>query len=161
VHGIDLSFPTNLATNAFVHTMLSWEPVTVAVAVAIGLTILEIFLNRRRTRAKAKREASVKFRSAFFAESIAHFDNKDAYLLINQLQAKHDAAIIEFRPFVDPEHIGRFDATAEKFRRYRSELQPRLLKILAAIDSGQPADNSDRVRLKETLNELLTFAERN
>jgi hypothetical protein len=129
-------------------------------ALAIGLTILEIFLYRRRARAKARREAHAKFHSAFFGEAIAHFDNKDAYLLMEQAQAKHDAAIIEFRPFVDPEHIGRFDAAAEKFRRARSELQPRLLKILAAIDSVKPVDNLDRARVKEALNELLAFADK-
>ncbi len=140
--------------------MLSWEPVTAAIALAIGLTILETFLNRRRARAKAKREASAKFRSALFGEAIAHLDNKDAYLLMEQAQAKHDTAIIEFRPFVDPKYIGHFDAAAEKFRRSRSELQPRLLKILAAIDSVKPVDNLDRVRMKEALNELLAFAEK-
>lgn len=140
--------------------MLSWEPAAIGVVFASGLTVLEIFLTRRRARAKAKREASTKFRSAFFAEAIAHLDNKDPYLLINQAQAKHDAAVIEFRPFVDPKHIKHFDAAEQKFRRLRSELQPRILKILAAIDSAKPTDNSDRVRLKETLNELLTFADK-
>jgi hypothetical protein len=140
--------------------MLSWEPVSAAMALAIGLTILEIFLYRRRARAKARREAHAKFHSAFFGEAIAPLDNKDAYLLMEQAQAKHDAAIIEFRPFVDPEHIGRFDAAAEKFRRARSELQPRLLKILAAIDSVKPVDNLDRARVKEALNELLAFADK-
>lgn len=140
--------------------MLSWEPVTAAIALAIGLTILETFLNRRRARAKAKKEASAKFRSALFGEAIAHLDNKDAYLLMEQAQEKHDTAIIEFRPFVDPKHIGHFDAAAEKFRRSRSELQPRLLKILAAIDSVKPVDNLDRARMKEALNELLAFADK-
>ena len=129
-------------------------------AVAIGLTILEIFLYRRRARARARREASAKFHSALFGEAIAHLDNKDAYLLMDQAQEKHDAAIFEFRPFVDPKHIGHFDAAAEKFRRSRSELQPRLLKILAAIDSVKPVDNLDRARVKEALNELLAFADK-
>ena len=139
--------------------MLSWEPVTAAIAFAIGLTILEIFLNRRRTRARAKREARAKFHSAFFGEAIAHLDNKDSYLLMGQAQSKHDTAIIEFRPFVDPKHIEHFDAAAENFRRCRSELQPKLLKILAAIDSDKPVDNLDRARIKEALNELLAFAD--
>jgi hypothetical protein len=82
--------------------MPSWESAAIAVALAIGLSILELFLNRGRARAKARREASTKFHSAFFAEAIAHLDNKDAYLLMSQAQAKHDAAIIAFRPFVDP-----------------------------------------------------------
>ena len=129
-------------------------------ALAIGLTILEIFLYRRRVRARAKREASPKFLSAFFAETIAHLDNKDVYLLMGQAQVKHDAAIIEFRAFVDPKHIGHFDAAAERFRRSRSELQPKLLKILAAIDSDKPVDNLDRARVKETLNDLLAFADK-
>jgi hypothetical protein len=140
--------------------MPSWEPVSAAMALAIGLTILEIFLYRRRARAKARREVRAKFHSAFFGEAIAHLDNKDAYLLMEQAQARHDAAIVEFRPFVDPEHIGRFDAAVERFRRARSELQPRLLKILAAIDSDKPVDNLDRARIKEALNELLAFADK-
>jgi hypothetical protein len=73
---------------------------------------------------------------------------------------KHDAAIIEFRPFVDPMHIGHFDAAAGNFRRSRSELQPRLLKILAAIDSVKPVDNLDKARIKEALNALLAFADK-
>lgn len=128
--------------------------------IAIGLTILEIFLNRRRARAKARRQARAKFHSAFFGEAIAHMDNKDAYLLMDQAQSKHDTAIIEFRPFVDPKHIGHFDAAVDRFRRARSELQPRLLKILAAIDSDKPVDNLDRARIKEALNELLAFADK-
>ena len=79
---------------------------------------------------------------------------------MDQVQAKHDTAIIEFRPFVDPDRIGHFDAAAEKFRRLRGELQPKLLKILAAIDSDKPVDNSDKARMKEALNELLTFADK-
>ena len=140
--------------------MLSWEPVAGAMALAIGLSILEIFLYRRRARAEARREARTKFHSALFGEAIAHFDNKDAYLLMGHAQAKHDTAINEFRPFVDPKHIRRFDDAAEKFRRSRSDLQPKLLKILAAIDSDKPVDNLDRARLKEALNELLTFADK-
>ncbi len=140
--------------------MLSWEPVIAAMALAIGLTILEIFLYRRRARARARRQARAKFHTAFFGEAIAHLDNKDAYLLLWQAQEKHDAAIIEFRPFVDPKDIGRFDAAVEGFRRSRSELQPKLLRILAAIDSDKPVDNLDRARVKAALNELLTFADK-
>jgi hypothetical protein len=129
-------------------------------ALAIGLSIVEIFLYRRRARAKARREARTKFRSAFFGEAIAHFDNKDAYLLMGQAQAQHDIAIIQFRPFVDPKYIEHFDAAAGNFRRSRSELQPRLLKILAAIDSVKPVDNLDKARIKEALNALLAFADK-
>jgi hypothetical protein len=140
--------------------MPSWESAAIAVALAIGLSILELFLNRGRARAKARREASTKFHSAFFAEAIAHLDNKDAYLLMSQAQAKHDAAIIAFLPFVDPKRIKHFDAAEQKFRRCRSEVQPRILKILAAMDSDKSVDNFDGVKLKEALNELLAFAEK-
>lgn len=141
--------------------MTSWEAVVViAIALAVGLTFLEIFLTRRRARAKAKREASTQFRSAFLAESTAHLENKDVYRLITEAQAKHDAAIMEFRPFVEPKQIKHFDTAEQNFRRYRSELQPRILKTLAAIDSNKLIDNSDIVRLKEALNELLAFADK-
>ena len=139
--------------------MLFWEPPAVALCFAGSLTVLEIVLTRRRARAKAKREAGAKFRLAFLAEAMAHLDNKDVYRLIHQAQAKHDAAIAEFRPFVDPKRIKHFDAAEHELRRCRNELQPRILMILAAIDSGKPVDNSDRVRLKEALNELLAFAD--
>ena len=140
--------------------MLYLAPVATAVVLATGLSLLDLFLNRRRARAKAKREASTNFRSAFFAEAIANLDNKDAYLLIRQAQAKHDAAIIEFRLFVDPTQTKHFDAAAQKFHQSRSEVQPRILKILAAIDADKPVDNWDRVNLKEALNELLAFADK-
>jgi hypothetical protein len=140
--------------------MPSWEPVAIAVALAIGLSLLGLLINRRRARTKAKREASKTFRSAFFAETIANLDNKDAYLLISHAQAKHDAAIIEFRPFVGPKRIEHFDAAEQKFHRCRSELQPRVLKVHKAIDLQKPVDNSDTVRLREALNELLAFADK-
>lgn len=141
--------------------MSSWVPAAIAVAVAICLLLLEIFLNRRRARAKSKREAATKFRSAF-AEAITHLHNtdKDAYLLITQARANHDAAITDFRRLVHPKQIKHFDAAEQKFHRCRSEVRPRAVKILAAIDSETPVDHSDTVRLKESLNELLAFADR-
>lgn len=119
-----------------------------------------IYPKARRERAKSKREASAKFRSAFFAETIAQLDNKDAHALMNHARAQHAAAIIEFRPFVDPKQIKNFDAAEQKFHRCRSYLQPLALKHLASTSSGESVDNSDIVKLKEALNELLAFADK-
>ena len=75
--------------------MPSWIPAAIAIAAAIGLVFGEMFLKPRREHAKSTREAAVKFRAAFFAETIDQLDNKDAYALMDQAKAQHDAAIVE------------------------------------------------------------------
>ncbi len=139
--------------------MPSWLPAAIAILAAIGLFFFEIFLKPRREHTKSRREAIAKFRSAF-AEAIAQIANKDAHVHMSQAQAQHDAAIIEFRRFVDPKQIEHFNAAEQKFHQCRSEVKPKVLKIRTAIDSGKPVDNSDIVKLKEAINELLTFADK-
>lgn len=135
-----------------------WVPVVIS-AIAAAVTICVFILNGRRERAKPRREASAKFRSAF-AVAITLLDKTDAPTLMNQAKVQHDAAIIEFRPFVDPKQIKHFDAAEQKFRRSRSELQPSALKPLESKRLGKPVDNSDIVKLKEALKELLAFADK-
>lgn len=131
----------------------------IAAAVIICLFFLNVFRTGHRERAKPNREAGVKFRSAF-AVAIALLDRTDAPTLMSQAKGQHDAAIIEFRPFVDPKQVKHFDAAEQKFRRCRSELQPSALKPLESKRLGKPVDNSDIVKLKEAINELLTFADK-
>jgi|ERR1017187_4001984 hypothetical protein len=136
-----------------------WVPIAIA-AIAAAVAICLFLLGDRPQHAMLKAEASAKFRSAFFAESIADLDNKDAYALMHQARTQHDAAIIEFRPFVHPNQIKHFDVAEQKFHRCRSELQPKPLKILAAIRSNKPVDHSDTDELKEALTRLLAFADK-
>ena len=133
-----------------------WIPFATA-AFGAAVTISVFILTGRRERAKSKREAIAKFRSAF-AEAITQIDNKDPHFLMSQAQVQHDVAIFEFRAFVDPRRVNYFDEAVEKFHRCRGEMRPALFTVLESSVSGKPIDNSDTLKLKEALNELLAFA---
>ena len=134
-----------------------WVPFATA-AIGAAVTFCIFVLTGRRERARSKREAVAKFRSAF-AEAITQINEKDPHFLMNSAQVQHDVAIFEFRRTVDPKHMQNFDAAVEKFRKCRTELTPATLAVWKSLGSGQPVDDSETVRLKEALNELLAFAD--
>jgi hypothetical protein len=125
---------------------------------AAGIAAFAYIVNTRREAVESRREACAKFRSAF-AEATTELDNVDAYSLITEARAAHDAAILEFRPSVAFEQLEQFDAAVQKFYRYRSEVQPAPAKVLASLSSGKPVDHSDALMLKQALTELLAFAD--
>lgn len=134
-----------------------WVPVATAAIAAAVVVWLDILIGRRK-RAKSKREAVAKFRSVL-AEAIAHLDNIDTHAFITEASEQHDAAIVGVRRFVDAKQIESFDAAVQKFSRCRTEVQPAPAKVLTSLESGKPVDNSDTIKLKEALNELLKFAD--
>jgi cytochrome c-type biogenesis protein CcmH/NrfG len=136
-----------------------WVPIAIAAIVVVAAVCLDVLRHHRR-HAKARAEAREKFRAAFFTESIAHLDKISADVLMNHAQPRHDAAIAEFRQSLHPGQLEDFGAAVRKFHLCRSQLQPKLTKIRAAIASNMPVDNSDTTRLKEALAELLAFAEK-
>jgi len=137
--------------------MLFWVPVAITGVAAVGVASADI-LTGRRQRAKSRREAAAKFRATFTA-AIADLDYLDAHAFITEAAELHDAAISEFRRFVQLKQRNGFDVAVRIFSQCRNEVQPPPIKVRASLDSGKPIDNSDVVKLKEALNELLTFAE--
>ena len=111
-----------------------------------------------RERDTLKRNAATKFRSAF-VEAVTQINNNDAHFLMNQAQVQHDAAICEFRQFIDSNQLKKFDKAVESFRQCRSTLVPASLAVWESIGSGNPIDDSDTFALKNALNELLAFAD--
>jgi hypothetical protein len=134
-----------------------WIPVAMA-GIAAGITAFAYIASARRERVKSRREAATRFRSAF-AEAVTELDNVDAHSLITEAQATHDAAILQFRRSISQQKLEQFDAAVQKFYRYRSEVLPAPAKVRAALSSGKPVDDSDTLRLKQALNELLAFAD--
>jgi len=134
-----------------------WVPVAASGVTAAVATTVDVLTGRRK-RAKARRETSAKFRSTF-AQAIADLGNIDAHAFMTEAREQHDAAILDFRRFVESRQIESFDAAVQKFNLYRSEVQPAPAKVLASLESGRRVDNSDTVRVKEAINELLLFAD--
>ena len=137
--------------------MQFWVPIG-ATGIAAALTVWADILAGRRKRAKAKREAAARFRAAF-AEAFAQLDYIDAHAFITDTNDEHDAAILAFRRQLDSKQLPDFDAAVQKFYRRRKEVQPAPVKVRASLESGKPTDNSDTVNLKQTLEELLIFAD--
>lgn len=109
---------------------------------------------------KAKREAATKFRSAFAVAITQITDGSiDPHYLITQHKVQHDTAIFEFRPFVDPDRLSDFDATAQKYSECRSALEPAMLQYYRSENTGQPVDQSARFNLIVAINGLLAFAD--
>ncbi len=135
-----------------------WVPIATA-AIAGAVAILVDILTGRRKGAKSRREAAATFHLAF-AEAIAQLENVDAHALITEARAQHDAAILEFRRFVVAKQIEHYEVAVQNFNRCRSEVQSAPVKVLASLASEKPIDNSDTVKLKEALNELLTFTDK-
>jgi len=111
-------------------------------------------------RREAKREAAAKFRSAF-AEAITQITDGsiDPHYLIMRHKVQHDIAIFEFRPFVDPDRLSDFDATAQKYSECRSAIEPAMLQYYRSENTGQPVDQSARFNLIVAINGLLAFAD--
>lgn len=109
---------------------------------------------------KAKREAATKFRSAF-AEAVTQITDGsiDPHSLIAQQKVQHDAAIFEFRHFVDPDRLSDFDAAGQKYRECRSALEPALLQFMRSQNTGQPVGQSASSKIIVAINELLAFAD--
>jgi hypothetical protein len=136
--------------------VLFWVPVAASGVTAAVATSLDI-LSGRRKRAKSRREAGARLHS-LLVQAIAHLDKIDAHSFISEAKDQHDAAIAEFRRFVDARQIANYEAAVQTFDRCRGALQPAAVKVLASLKSRKPVDHSDAIGLKKALNALMQFA---
>lgn len=137
--------------------MLFWVPVAASGIIAAVATLVDI-LSRRRKRARSRREAGARLH-ALLVEAIAHLDKVDAHSFISGAKDRHDAALAEFRRFVDARQIANYEAAVQTFDRCRSAVQPGAIKVLASLKSHKPVEHSDVIDLKKALNALMQFAD--
>lgn len=134
-----------------------WVPIAIAAITAAAALWVDI-LGGRRKRTNSRRDAAESFRFAC-TDAIAKLNGMDAHSFITESMTQHDAAISAFRCLVHTTRIHDYDVAVENFNHCRSEITPAPLKVLASLESGKPVDNSDVVRLKAALSELLAFAD--
>ena len=126
-----------------------------AAVVAVGW-----WMTARRERRKSKRDAAARLCAAF-AEAATQLEaagGEDPHSLMIRSAMAHDAAVFEYRSFLDPSERTRFDAAFRRFRDYRDAIEPRLLGFMRSQVSGQPVDHSTTTALRESIRALLDFA---
>jgi hypothetical protein len=122
-------------------------PSAIAAVVAIVLFVLA----GRRDRGKVKSEARAKFRAAFSAAAAElSAARTDTFHLFSLESTRHDAAILEFRPYIDPHDLSAFDAAVAEFQRCRAAVRPAMVR--------RAGDATPELSLNAAIQAILAFA---
>jgi len=141
---------------------------------ATGLTLGGIFLvllsallihylSRVREREKTAETARAKLRSSF-SEVLSGLANAtaDPFVLLSAAQAAqaaHDAALLEYRPYVPSRDLDAYDVACGDFRRLRDSVESGITSFYPLIVAGSTPSSSSNA-LSPAIERILAYASR-